>query len=58
MLQQQMKNYIKQITMYVQDGFGAVGGLQRPVFLSLSKEFKNGIFFSEEHFLQAYYLYQ
>lgn len=48
----------KQLTIYVQDDFGAIGSVQPPEFMVLSKVFKNGIYFSERHDIQLYYLYQ
>lgn len=54
----EMLTYSKQLTTYVQGDFSAIGTIQPPDFIALDKDFKNGIYFSEDHFLQAYYLYK
>ncbi len=52
-----MLTHCKQLTTYVQDDFGAIGGIQPPAFIALSKDINNGVYFSEQHHIQLYYLY-
>ena len=54
----EMLVHCKQLTTYEQDDFGAIGGIQPPAVIALSKDFKNGIYFSENHDIQLYYLYR
>ncbi len=53
-----MISHCRRLTEYVQDDFGAIGAVQAPVFIALGREFKNGVFFSENHHIQLYYLYK
>jgi|GEM_PF-878066 ABC-type transport system substrate-binding protein len=53
-----MLSHCRQITKYVQDDFGAIGGVQAPVLIALNGDFKNGVYFTENCHIQLYYLYK
>jgi len=50
-------SHSQNLTKYVQDDFGAIIGVQEPAFVALSRDFKNGIYFTENQNLQFYYLF-
>ena len=54
----EMIQHLKQLTKYQQDDFGCVGAVQAPLFIALSKEFKSGVFVSEDHAIQVCYMYK
>ncbi len=53
-----MLEHAAAMTKITQDIFGAVACVQAPNFIALSKDFKNGVYFSEDHDIQLYYLYR
>ncbi len=54
----EMITHCKQLTTYEQDDFGGMPGVQAPYFAAIGKDLKNVVFFTENHFLQLYYMYK
>ncbi|NLT39685.1 MAG: hypothetical protein GXX89_04395 [Clostridiales bacterium] len=53
----EMLEHCKQLTVYQQEDFGALAGIQNPGFVAFSKEFKGVVFTTDNIYLQAYYMY-